>query len=451
MPPVRRVVIAAATSLGLWVWWQAETPLEELVPTPDALEDEVSSLSHGPAIAVHGVELHHPADLSAFYERRDHRPAWVGSRTSVDAVADALASAAAEGVEPFHQDALRGLRGDGWSFSEAVALELLLTDALLATASTYVGLGPHAVDRRTLDPQLPGLPDPLAAVGEAADDDPAAALASLLPTSRDYVALRDHLPGASAEDRPAVVATLHRLRGLPRDLGDAHILVNIPEFRAELRSGGVTVLEMAAIVGREDRPTPRLSDRVRSVVLNPRWVVPPTILREDVLPSAREDPAFLADRGMRLLRGWGRDAEVVDAADVDFSDPRSTAGLRVEQAPGARNALGRLKLLFPNPLAVYAHDTPQRSLFEREVRTFSSGCVRLEDPFGLAAAVLGEDWDVERLREAQSSGRERSIPVRADIPVHLVYWTARVDQAGRLVLFDDVYALDGGGVTHAGS
>jgi murein L,D-transpeptidase YcbB/YkuD len=171
--------------------------------------------------------------------------------------------------------------------------------------------------------------------------------------------------------------------------------------------------------------------------VNPTWTVPPTIYRNDILPAVRRDPAYLASRHIDAFDASGA---VVDAATVDWSGRYPP--YRLVQRPGADNALGRIKFMFPNEHAIYLHDTPSRDLFERDSRAFSSGCIRVENPFELAEQLLGSARARERLDALVASGRTDTIFLDKPMPIMLLYWTAEPDEAGRVSFLPDVYGRD---------
>jgi murein L,D-transpeptidase YcbB/YkuD len=235
---------------------------------------------------------------------------------------------------------------------------------------------------------------------------------------------------------------LERWRWLPQDLGERHLLVNIPAFTLDFVERGASVGRMRVVVGATRSPTPVFSDRVTHLELNPFWNVPPGILRDEILPAVRRDPDYLRREGMELLAGFGDDALQLSPEEIDWSvSPR---GLRVRQRPGGRNSLGRIKFLFPNRFHVYLHDTPADHLFARAERGFSHGCVRLERPLDLAAYLLGADpsWSRERLAAAIAAGERRGIRLPQPVPIHLLYWTAWVDGTGALQFRRDLYGRD---------
>ncbi|MEW5880599.1 MAG: L,D-transpeptidase family protein [Pseudomonadota bacterium] len=246
-------------------------------------------------------------------------------------------------------------------------------------------------------------------------------------------------------DRIAQVrANLERLRWVARELAGDYLLVDIAGFRAQLWLAGAPVWSARVVVGRPYRRTPEFRARMKYLVLNPEWTVPPTILREDILPKAIADPAYLARHNMRVLDAAGRS---VDPAAIDWAPYRANPRAfpyQIVQAPGGDNPLGAIKFMFPNEHAVYLHDTPARELFERTTRAFSSGCIRVERPLELARLLLDDPvrWSEEKLRAAIASGRTQTVPVRHTVPVMLLYFTATVDADGTLHFRPDLYGRD---------
>jgi murein L,D-transpeptidase YcbB/YkuD len=233
---------------------------------------------------------------------------------------------------------------------------------------------------------------------------------------------------------------LERARWVTHGLPETFVAVNVAGAKVYLLRDGDVALESRVIVGREYTRTPVFTAPMRYIDLNPTWTVPPGIVGE-VLARVRREPGYLAEEGMRILDG-GRE---VDPAGVDFSryDAR-TFPYTFRQDPGPANPLGRIKLVFPNEHNVYLHDTPSRSLFEREERLFSHGCIRVENPVALAALILddAERWSVEKLEAAIATGELRTIPLERPIQVLILYWTASADLHGELHFYRDVYARD---------
>jgi murein L,D-transpeptidase YcbB/YkuD len=231
---------------------------------------------------------------------------------------------------------------------------------------------------------------------------------------------------------------LERWRWLPRDLGQRYILVNIPEYRLEVWQGNRVPLTMRVVVGKQDTPTPIFNDEMTYLVFSPYWNVPPDIAKGETLPETLKDPGFLERTNMEVIDTSGRP---VDPSTIDLEDPTQ---YRFRQRPGQDNSLGLVKFMFPNQFNVYLHDTPSDSLFARASRSFSHGCVRVEEPMALAQYVLGDqpEWTKERIDEAMHAQEERTVKLRAAIPVYLGYWTARVSGDGVMQFRKDVYGID---------
>jgi murein L,D-transpeptidase YcbB/YkuD len=238
-----------------------------------------------------------------------------------------------------------------------------------------------------------------------------------------------------------LAANLARETALPR-LEPRHILVNIPAFTLELAEAGHPRLRLRVIVGRPDWPTPILSSRIEEVVFAPVWSIPRSIALEEILPRAREDPAYFQRTRTRVFEPASRGGREIDPARVDWSrmSPDQFA-YQLVQEPGPLNPLGGVKLVFPSPYTVYLHDTPARELFNRTRRTFSHGCVRVEGIARLVGYLL-PDWSPDSIRTALSAGRNRRVRVPDPIPIHLVYRTAWVEADGLVAFRDDVYGLD---------
>ncbi len=251
----------------------------------------------------------------------------------------------------------------------------------------------------------------------------------------------------SAQDRlRCVLVNLERWRWLPRDLGRRHIIVNSAAFQLQAFSERRMVLEMPVIVGEAYTRTPVFSRNMAYLVVNPYWNVPPGVLARKILPKIKKDPSYLAAQHFELIRGWKEPADPMDPQLVDWT--RVHAGNfpgRLRQRPGPWNALGRIKFIFPNDFSVYLHDTPERHLFKRPARAFSSGCIRVEKPIDLALFVLAPDpsWSRERLEQTIAGGKPTTVTVRDPVTVHLLYWTFWVNGQGGAEYRKDIYARDG--------
>lgn len=235
---------------------------------------------------------------------------------------------------------------------------------------------------------------------------------------------------------------LERWRWLPADLGRRHLRANIAGFDVTAYENGQPVRTHLTIVGRNYRRTPVFSDEIEYIVFNPWWETPPSLARADKLPAFQRDPATVQRLGFQIL---DRQGAVVDPAGINWNDYSSTNfPFRIRQAPGPENALGQVKIMFPNVHNVYLHDTPTRGLFSQRQRAFSSGCLRTQNPIDLSRWLLEEtpEWTSERVDAAVASGRETRATLSARVPVHILYFTAVSDGEGGVRYLDDIYNRD---------
>lgn len=233
-----------------------------------------------------------------------------------------------------------------------------------------------------------------------------------------------------------VVIALEQMRWLPSDLGSPRVFINQPAFTASFLEGEQTRLITRAVIGKPSNQTSFFYDEVEQVDYNPYWGVPQSILVNEMLPRLRRDPGYLDRAGYEVLNANGRR---IPSASVSWWAYGSKIPYTVRQVPSEANALGELKILFPNKHAIYMHDTPAKELFEQDVRAFSHGCIRLQDPRGMAAAVLGTSVDhiAEQLKHGHSSEM-----VTRKIPVYVAYFTAWPDDAGKVHYYSDIYGRD---------
>jgi murein L,D-transpeptidase YcbB/YkuD len=235
---------------------------------------------------------------------------------------------------------------------------------------------------------------------------------------------------------------LDRGRVLLQDLPAEFVVVNVAGYQVYLVRGGEVVWRARAQVGKPYRQTPIFRSQISYLVFNPTWTVPPGIIASDILPDARRDPESIRRRGLRVLDRSGRE---VGPATVDWSAFRSgNIPYTLRQDPGPKNALGRVKIMFPNDYAVYLHDTPSTSLFDAADRSFSSGCVRVESPLELARLLLDDptEWNDAAIARAVESGKMQNVTLKRKVPVLLAYWTAWADPQGRVNFRRDIYQQD---------
>lgn len=314
----------------------------------------------------------------------------------------------------------------------------------------------YAYARGAIDPGAVGAdwhiprPEPNIADLEQALDGgwrPSMVLAGLLPASPEYRALRGALAALEADENASgraahlaqLRANMERWRWLPRETPPERLEVRIAQYEVIFhRGGGAPAMTHNVIVGARSTPTPVFAATLQSVTVNPYWTPPSSILLNELLPRFRRNPNAAAREGYEAIDGNG---QVVAPGAVNWSARPFPYQLR--QTPGAHNALGQIRFNLPNPFAVYLHDTPSKRLFERANRALSHGCIRVQSPTELAAAVLNDrNWSREALEAAMSQGASQTIPLGAPIPVYVLYFTTALDQSGQVVYLDDIYRRD---------
>ena len=223
------------------------------------------------------------------------------------------------------------------------------------------------------------------------------------------------------------------------NLGERHVWANIPSYTVEGWEDGTREIAMKSIVGLPSRKTPVFSDEIEYAVTNPRWYAPASIVRKDKLPKLQADASYAARNGYQIYdRATG---EQVSATTVNWSDPSAADQFRMVQSPGANNALGELKIIFPNQHAVYLHGTPSKYLFERAERALSSGCVRLEDPVSMAKWIADEEFieTADAIGSAVEAGTRLRVDYDRKVPVHLTYITVTMGDDGQVNFWRDIY------------
>ena len=240
----------------------------------------------------------------------------------------------------------------------------------------------------------------------------------------------------------ALRVNLERLRWLPDDLGRRHVRVNIAEFKVTAWNAGRIERTHLGIVGKPYRKTPVFSDAFQYMVFNPWWETPRSLTLRDKLPTFQRDPGAAKRLGFQVLDSSGKALPIETINWNNYS--ASDFPYRIRQSPGETNALGQVKMMFPNRHAVYLHDTPTRGLFAQRQRAFSSGCIRTQDPLDLSEWLLSETpgWDRARIDEAIASGKETRANLAERVPVHILYMTSVVGADGGVRYLDDVYDRD---------
>lgn len=424
----------------------AQTPADMPVASPPQhLAPAIKALLEPATISTTVQEQVEKTGLVRFYEARDFHPLWVDAKGLTEqgrTLVQRLALSEDDGLD--NPSTLLALIQTG--APPTAALELALSRAAISYARDARGARIDPVKlSKSLTPKLE-LPDSYSvlqhlSLAQKAGD----ALWHYNPSHPGYIALRTKLaewkeatgslvnqPGLhqTAQGKPApalqisdFLTNMERWRWLPVHAGASRIEVNIPEFTMRLYEHGQLKHTGRVVVGKTNTQTPVFSSVMDYVVINPSWGVPSSILKKEFLPKIAADPDYAERHGYQVIR----------------KDDRIVA---IRQPPGERNALGFIKFMFPNEHAVYLHDTPQRNLFARDERAFSHGCVRVDQPFALADALLGTmGYDEARLKAMIGKG-EKIVTLQNKLPVHLTYFTLSVDDNGQIHRFADIYGHD---------
>ncbi|WP_290998254.1 L,D-transpeptidase family protein [Hoeflea sp.] len=261
--------------------------------------------------------------------------------------------------------------------------------------------------------------------------------AGLKPDGVVGPATRRALVGITNADKiEKVRLAMERARWLPGVLAARRVFINQPAYTASYYEGGRQELSMRVVVGTKANQTYFFDDEIELVEFNPYWGVPQSIIINEMLPKLRADPSYLDRLGYEVTAN-GR---AVSSSAVNWNAVGKGSGIGVRQPPSDGNALGELKILFPNSHAIYMHDTPSKNLFERDTRAYSHGCIRLEDPRAMAAKVLGTS--VGDIGAHIAGGRNKQVNLDQTIPVHVAYFTAWPDETGKVEYFADIYSRD---------
>ncbi|CAA9244888.1 MAG: L,D-transpeptidase YcbB [uncultured Adhaeribacter sp.] len=252
----------------------------------------------------------------------------------------------------------------------------------------------------------------------------------------------------SVDDRiDQIIINMERWRWIPKpkEMERKHIFVNIPEYILYVKDKGKTVMNMRVVVGKTMNSTPIFSDKLEYIVFSPYWNVPFSIIDEEMKPKIMADPGWLERMDMEVVKGSGKNAVPVDPYSIDWSSiTKENFKYVVRQRPGPKNPLGDIKFIFPNEYEVYLHHTAAEELFNQTQRGFSHGCIRVEKPVQLAQFLLAgkTQWTETTITEAMHAGAERYENLAEKIPVYIVYFTAWVDEKGRIHFRDDIYGHD---------
>jgi murein L,D-transpeptidase YcbB/YkuD len=415
------------------------------------------------------------AALTAFYASRANEPAWVGPQglnSAAKRIAAEIARADEWGLDASDFAVPAAPSADA-SAADLVEAELKVAVAVLTYAHHARGGRMNPSDLSLSIDRAPPLIEPKRVLDEiTASAEPDTYLRKLHPQHAGFERLRQlylalraapaPAPEPAAAEEPTgkgakskakatsakaarpeftperrVLLNMEQWRWMPESLGDMYVWVNIPEFTLRVVRNGEVVHTERVITGKPENQTPIFSDEMETVVFHPSWGVPNSIKVKELLPGLLRGHDTLTRNGLRAeYRGQPVDPESVDWSEVDIRN------LHVYQPPGAANALGVVKFVFPNRHDVYMHDTPTKNLFNAEMRAFSHGCMRVRNPLRLAEIVMGhsDGWSPDRVAQQIKRGpQNNNVQLATHIPVHITYFTVSADDAGKAQYFRDIY------------
>ncbi|HZF71123.1 L,D-transpeptidase family protein [Sulfuricurvum sp.] len=240
---------------------------------------------------------------------------------------------------------------------------------------------------------------------------------------------------------------MERWRWMPSEMENSYVSVNIPNFSLRVVENNETLLQMKTVVGKDERPTPIFNAMMSYIVINPYWSVPPTIIREDLVPAVRKNINYLKKNNIRVFKnGDNGEKNEINPSSIDWKHINANGyPYSFRQDSGDKNALGRIKFIFPNPYDVYIHDTPHKELFKRKERSFSSGCIRIEEPLNLATYLLNRETNGStdiNVSALIAANKKKTITLSKKIKVYINYWTVWADDEGNAEFRDDLYGYD---------
>jgi len=244
-----------------------------------------------------------------------------------------------------------------------------------------------------------------------------------------------------------LLLNIDRIKWLPRNVTERHIVVNIPEYMLHYYEYEKEKKKLRVIVGDTEHPTPVFSDTLSYITINPYWKLPSGIIRKEVIPAMVKDPNYIKNHGLEAHETWEENSSIVSLKGFNWSEylhADTKFPYILMQPPGPKNALGKIKFKFPNKFSVYLHDTPTKHLFKKKKRAFSHGCVRLSQPFSLLESLANNEPYINSsdVKSILKSKKKKEIDLTRDIPIHLVYLTAWVDANNQLIFGDDIYQYD---------
>ena len=420
----------------------AQSALEAVPESPlaAALRKAIASLPEDGS----DEERNEHAALASFYEARRFAPLWIenGALTSkAAAVAAEIKDAGAWGLNPadFPLPEMKTQDSESAAAGEAMFAKAVLKYARYARGGRIIA--PAELLNTNLDrrPQLVPPKDVLDGIASAGDA--GAYLKGLNPQHPQFERLREKYIAAVADRKPEakrLLANMEMWRWMAADMGDVHVLANVPEFMLRLVKNGTVIYTERIVVGEIGKQTSIFSRPLKHIVFRPMWRVPESIKVRELWPSLK--------RGGGLMRQYGLELETKDGQPLDWRtmdwSKEDIRDYEVVQPPGRKSVLGVVKFSFPSQHTIYMHDTPDRWMFNAAQRTLSHGCLRVQNPVRLAELILAEDkgWDAVKIADLIKDGPlNNEVAIDKKIRIHIVYFTAWVDDTGKLSLWKDIY------------
>jgi murein L,D-transpeptidase YcbB/YkuD len=417
----------------------APDPMASLDPADRVIAEKIRDLLAASSDRIFASKKERAA-AEAFYQGRNFQPLWLDKGVENARATSAIArlkNADADGLEvsDYKTPNFGGLGSDALAEADLKLTQTVLTYARHVQAGRF----PYTRVSRNIELAQP-VPEPADILNMmAATMDAGKALDTFSPQHEPYQKLKAMLAelrgtsggaknGTARPQIDTIIVNMERWRWYPRDLGKAYVVVNQPDFTLKVMHQGAQVWTTRIVIGKPSMPTPLLSETMKHITVNPTWNVPPSIVHNEYLPALAQDPTVLQRMGLRVSYNSG-------------------GGVHISQPPGPGNALGRIRFNFPNRFLVYQHDTPDKYYFAHEVRAYSHGCMRVQDPGKYAEVLLSiarpqERWTAERITRMFGNGEQNLQLQPTEIWVHLTYQTAFVDNAGKLQTRRDIYNLD---------
>jgi len=433
---------------------------EAMAPAPDVpqelfIADTIRVRLEDPALrkGAHADDL---AAVEAFYANHSGPALWVTS-AGLDPKAQAIVGALAKADDWGLDARVFSVPPADYQPSMAedqAAAEIAVSLAVLKYARQARGGRANPSALSELIDQTAPLRDPATVLTEiAASDTPDTYLTGLQPKHQQFEYLRQALLKARADGEAdpkqirKILINMERWRWMPEDLGSFYVWLNTPEFMMYVVKDGKAIHSEKIVVGQLVYATPVFSADMKTIVFNPEWTVPPTIVRENLLPKLRgggggwfsSNTAILKQHGLKV-RYKGKE---VDPSKIDWKTVNMGA-IAFTQAPGPTNVLGKVKFIYPNKHIVYMHDTIKRDLLKKTVRAEGHNCPRVDNPGTVAAVLLAEDkgWPKAKVDQLMDKGYDASVSLDHHIPVHTTYFTAVADADGKVKTYADIYKLD---------